>query len=186
MCAVSRAFETFENLRYRFDLVTMPDSLKFIGLSTMGDFSQIEVFHQQYASLVRNKAEPYTEVGLWQNLTTEDGRYDYVYGAAVKALDSIPVGLVGADTGFVRFAVMTVRCETVEALLDAATFRKAHDSCLALLPPSYAEQVCPVPVDESKGFAALGEMKGGTSLIEIYPHDFCEKKEFCLYIPLQY
>lgn len=181
-----RKFETFKNIRYRFDTLVLPESLKFVGLSTKGDFSKIEIYHEKFSSIVDDKVIPYTEIGVWENMTSENGEYDYVYGCLVNSLNNISEGLVGADTGFTKFAVMTVKCDSVDKLFEDETFRTAHYNFMSLLPPEYTDKVCPPAHGQTKGFATVGDVKArDTSLIEIYPADLFEKIEVCFYIPLK-
>lgn len=182
---LNRTFQEFKNLRYRFDTVTMPQSLKFVALPVNDDISRIDLFHTKYMPLVKNRTQPLTEIGLLQNMTTFDGQFEYCYGAVVDSLEDIPDDLIGGDTGFRKFAVMTVKFDTLDELFDDQTFKTAHENFEQLLPAEYKNQVIAPPEGESRGFGVIGgNSKDGTSLIEIYPHYLFEKIETCFYIPL--
>jgi len=176
----ARNFEKFENIYYRYDYMKLSESLKFAGVP-----SKVETYHKQHEHLVQNKFEPYTEIHLWNNMTNKNG--DWIYGCLVTSLNNQPEGILGADTGWTRFVVMTIRCDTVEELLKGPAIEWGHHNTCTYLPDVYKEQVTPFAPGATRGYSTIGGTEiGSTSNVEIYPVDIRNGvPEMYFYIPLK-
>jgi len=183
--AKMRTFTPRENFAYRYDYMELPQSLKFVGaVSTGGPLSEIENMSKIDNSLIPDKTDPELTIRLWQNENPKEGAW--TFGYLVNSIGDQPDGVVGIDTGWKRFVVLTIRCTSVKELYDSeAPFLFGHNHGGQLIPDEYKVQISPPAVGATKGFSMTSG--ASTSCIEIYPtgpEDLDGEPEVWFYFPL--
>lgn len=147
-------FTRFKSFEYRFDVIEYPETLKFAGVpkyyGNTPDY--IGTYFQKYETLIKDMNiinKPYTIISVWSSLLGEKRANSWesgnrIWGCFVNSLDSLPEGIVGADTGLKKFLVMTVRGNSWE---DCDAISHPVDCFKELMPNEYIEELYP-PIQE--------------------------------------
>jgi len=107
-------FETYKEILIKMEIIELPETLKFAGLSSAGlaDLQNINVYCEKYRDLMADRYKPYTEIGISSNFSKSiNNEWDCSFGCQVNSIDSVPDGLVGLDTGLRKFACLTFRVQ---------------------------------------------------------------------------
>lgn len=181
----ARAFTLHEsgNFSYRFDAIQLSEGLKFAGCANTGAYlSELKAWQQFDQASIQDRILPMTGIRLWHGGQNQDG--DWIRGCLVSAVDNLPAGVVGVDTGWKEFLVLTIRRDTVNDIFDKEDhYLWAHNESWPLLPLN-GRQLSPNAPGADKGFCTKDN--GSTSLIEIYPAGLNEGiPEVCFYYPLK-
>lgn len=103
-------FEVYKNILIKVEIIELPETLKFAGLTCEGLqlFQNIGVYQKEYKPLMIDRYTPYTEIGICSNISSSGF---YIFGCQVDSIDDLPDGLIGLDTGLKRFACLTFRVQ---------------------------------------------------------------------------
>lgn len=189
--ACEKKFETYKDIEFRMDTLVLNESFKYAGVPSNGaeGFSNISKYHDEFRQLMTDRYAPYTEIGIWSNLTGSNA--DYVFGCQVGSTDNLPDGLVAVDTGLTRFAVITFRSPSAEELVGGEDgpgngMKTAGEYIYSIWLPKHMDEVRMNPTDPKHAFEII---KGGKSyfagMFEVYKTDIQEDSEMCFYIPLK-
>lgn len=177
-------FATHESgaFSYRFDIMQLSESLKFIGCEKTDSVSEFDVWNRFDKSLIKTKIEPLTGIRLWQNESNKNGAW--TFGCLANSIDDLPKGSIGVDTGWKEILVLTVRRDTVNDIYEKQEhYHWAHYDSWDVLPLE-DHNLSPIAPGATRGFCTKNN--GSTSLIEIYPAGLANGvPEMCFYYPLE-
>jgi len=182
--------KAYKDILVKVERVSFPESFKAVGLPYKDGFANIDDYHENYKDKVRNKYEPYMEIGM--GLSYDEGG-DYIFGCRVHSLDDYIKGMTAVDTGFKNFAVVTFRSESFMKLVGGEDgpgegMQTASEYINNVWLPEHIDDVELYKPDEieHKVFKMNdGSIVGGCHPIEIYIDTGDANPEMCYYIPLK-
>ena len=189
-----KQYDAYKGMEYRMDIVELPQSLKMAGvrMRDFPNFGNIDRYHSQYKLFMRGQeiCAPYTEVGYSGTFGEGDETFDYIFGCQVKSFENLPEGLTAVDLGIERFAQITFRAETVEALVGGSdgpgnAMQIAGDYIKNVWLPNNLDKVVLADPDMIVFQIENSGLKLYCGMIEIYKTDIQVEPEMCFYIPLQ-
>jgi AraC-like DNA-binding protein len=199
-------FEVYKDILIKMDLIELPETLKFAGLTNSGtvNFECIGRYHEKYKPLMADKHTPYTEIGLSGDIFRNEGWY--AFGCQVNSIDGLPDGMVGVDTGLTKFAVCTFRVQPGGDLVGGEDgpgpgMEMANDYLMNVWMPKNKDAVYNYSFKQGNNFEVKKSEKPYRIVnietdglensyniyywIEVYKTNIEEEPEMCFYIPLK-
>jgi len=180
----------YKDILIKVETVSYPESFKAVGLPYKDGFAHIGDYHENYKDKVRNKYEPYMEIGMGLSY---DGGGDYIFGCRVSSLDDCIEDMIAVDTGFKNFAVVTFRSESFMRLVGGEDgpgegMQTANEYINNVWLPEHMDDVelyKPSEIEHNVFKMNGGSILGGCYPIEVYIDADDTNPEMYYYIPLK-
>jgi len=205
----SAKFETYKDILIKMEIIELPETFKLAGVTSEGlpNFQNIGAYHDKYKQLMKDRQDPYTEVGLSSNVDLNSW---YTFGCQVDTIENLPEGLIGFDMGLTKFACLTFRMQPGSSREDLLGGEEGGGKGMQLAGEYLANEWIPKNLDKLKGYF-IGEhgysfniIKAETSYhtanlpsvrmedsyniygcMEVYKTDAETELEMCFYLPLK-
>jgi len=176
----------YKDILVKVERVNYPETLKIAGLSWQSGFANIGDYHRDYLGMLNNKFEPYTDAEISFH-TENDGQW--IFGGRVTSVDNLPHGMIGIDTGYKSFDVLTFRAVDLGTLLGDGenagdAMKTAGEYVKNVWYPAHKDEVDSIEGDDKYGMIIDGEA-WTCGNIGIYKDTSNENPEMCFYLPLK-
>jgi len=180
-------YEKYKDIEYYMERESNPESLKMMGVPWQDGFANIGNYHENYEGKLPNAYEPKANIGI--SLMGESYG-NYIFGCRVTTLDDVPEGLVGVDTGYKDFAVITFRSVDTETLVGGEDgpgdgMVTAGDYIKNVWLPAHKHEVDLHNEEEASFSMDMGGKEMGVYMIEVYKNMTESNPEMSFYIPLK-
>ena len=182
----SSKFQEYKDILFKVERISYKESLKIAGVPWQDNFRNIGVYHKSYQAGLPNKADPFYDAEI--HFTT--GLYsDYIFGGLVTSIEDLPEGLIGIDTGYKTFDVLTFRAVDIGTLLGddkgpGDAMKTAWEYAKKVWHPTHKHEV-ELYNEESFAFKMLLDgVAYGCGAIGVYIDTSDDNPEMCHFLPV--
>ena len=175
----------YKDILIKVERVNYPETLKIAGVPWQDDFGNIGDYHKNYLSRLPNKYEPYTDA----EISFRSGSYgQWIFGGRVTSINNLPDGMIGIDTGYKTFDVLTFRATDLDTLLGdeneaGDAMKTAGDYIKNVWYPAHKNETDSNDGGE-KYIMSVDGVEWTCGGIGIYKNTSKENPEMCYFLPL--
>jgi len=180
-------YQRYKSIDFYLERVSFPETLKIAGVPWQEGFGNIGDYHQNYKDKMPGKYEPYADAEI-SFFAKKYG--NYIFGCRVTSIDNLPSGVIGIDTGYRDFEVLTFRAADFFALVGGAdgpgeAMKDAGEYTKEVWLPAHQDEVEFYNADKMWFKMKMGREDFGCGGIGIYRNTSEENPEMCHFIPLK-
>ena len=180
-------YQRYKDIEFFIERVSFPDTLKIAGVPWQEGFGNINDYHNNYKNKMPNKYEPYTDAEI-SFFNKDYGQY--IFGCRVNSIENLPEGVIGIDTGYKEFDILTFRAVDWHTLVGGAdgpgdAMKTASEYTREVWYPKHKNEIELYDNDKMCYMLKINDIDYGCGGIGIYMNSSQENPEMCNFLPLK-